>query len=70
MEPCGRTLPGANVSYAVGPTAKLLMLPLLFYHCERSPRGVWVFIAFLASCMLLMAASWLVAFDPDLSLKL
>jgi hypothetical protein len=46
------------------------MLPLLFYHCERSPRGVWVFIAFLASCMLLMAASWLVAFDPDLSLKL
>jgi O-antigen ligase len=56
--------------YAVGPTAKLLMLPLLFYHCERSPRGVWVFIAFLASCMLLMASSWLVAFDPNLSLKL
>jgi O-antigen ligase len=56
--------------YAVGPTAKLLMLPLLFYHCERSPRGLWVFIAFLASCMLLMASSWLVAFDPNLSLKL
>jgi O-antigen ligase len=56
--------------YAVGPTAKLLMLPLLLYHCERSPRGVWVFIAFLASCMVLMAASWLVAFNPDLSLKL
>lgn len=55
--------------YAIGPTAKLLMLPLLFYHCERSPRGVWVFIAFLASCLLLMAASWLVAFDPNLSLK-
>ncbi len=56
--------------YAVAPTAKLLMLPLLLYHCERSPRGVWVFIAFLASCSLLMAASWLVAFNPDLSLKL
>jgi O-antigen ligase len=55
--------------YAVGPTAKLLVLPLLLYHFERSPRGVWVFIAFLASCMLLMAASWLVAFAPDLSLK-
>jgi hypothetical protein len=53
-----------------GPTAKLLMLPLLLYHCERSLRGVWVFIAFLASCMVLMAASWLVAFNPDLSLKL
>jgi O-antigen ligase len=54
---------------AAGPTAKLLMLPLLFYHCERSPRGVWVFMAFLASCLLLMVGSWLVAFDPDLSLK-
>jgi O-antigen ligase len=55
--------------YAVGPTVKLLMLPLLFYHCERSPRGVWVFTAFLASCMLLMAASWITDFNPDLSLK-
>jgi O-antigen ligase len=56
--------------YAVGPTVKLLALPLLLYHFERSPRGVWVFIAFLASCLLLMAVSWLVAFDPKLSLKL
>ena len=56
--------------YAVGPTVKLLALPLLLYHFERSPRGVWVFIAFLASCLLLMAVSWLVAFDPRLSLKL
>jgi O-antigen ligase len=55
--------------YAVGPTVKLLMLPLLLYHCERSPRGVWVFTAFLASCMLLMAASWFADFNPDLSLK-
>ena len=55
--------------YAVGPTVKLLMLPLLLYHCERSPRGVWVFVAFLASCMLLMAASWIADFNPDLSLK-
>jgi O-antigen ligase len=55
--------------YAVSPTAKLLMLPLLLYHFERSPRGVWVFVAFLASCTLLMAVSWVVAFQPDLSLK-
>jgi O-antigen ligase len=55
--------------HAVSPTAKLLMLPLLFYHFERSPRGVWVFAAFLASCTLLMAMSWVVAFAPDLSLK-
>ncbi len=55
--------------YAVGPTVKLLVLPLMFYHFERSPRGVWVFVAFLASCTLLMMATWAVAFDPDLSLK-
>jgi O-antigen ligase len=54
---------------AVGPTAKLLVLPLLFYHFERSSRGEWVFIAFLASCVLLTAMSWLVAFDFHLSLK-
>ncbi len=55
--------------YAVGPTAKLLMLPLLFYHFERSTRGMQVFTAFLASCVLLMAMSWVVAFYPGLSLK-
>ena len=55
--------------YAVGPTAKLLMLPLLLYHFERSPRGAWVFVAFLASCTLLMAVSWVVAFEPNLTLK-
>jgi O-antigen ligase len=56
--------------HAVGPTVRLLALPLLLYHFERTQRGVWVFIAFLASCLLLMALSWLVAFYPNLSLKL
>ena len=55
--------------YAVAPTAKLLLLPLLFYHFERSQRGLWVLIAFLASCVALLAMSWLVAYFPDLSLK-
>jgi O-antigen ligase len=55
--------------YAVGPAAKLLMLPILFYHFERSTRGLQVFAAFLVSCILLMAMSWLVAFDPRLALK-
>ncbi len=55
--------------YAVGPTAKLLMLPLLFHHFERSTRGMWVFIAFLASCTLLMAMSWIVVLDPGITLK-
>ena len=55
--------------YAVGPTAKLLMLPVLFYHFERSSRGLQVFAAFLVSCVLLMAMSWIVAFDPALALR-
>jgi O-antigen ligase len=55
--------------YAVGPTAKLLMLPVLLYHFERSARGVQVLAAFLVSCVLLMVMSWIVAFDPKLALK-
>jgi O-antigen ligase len=55
--------------YAVSPAIKLLVLPGLFYHFERSKRGMWVFIAFLASCVLLMAMSWIVAYVPSLTLK-
>jgi O-antigen ligase len=55
--------------YAVGPTVKLLVLPALLYHFERSPRGNWMFIAFLVSCALLSVMSWLVAFYPGLSLR-
>jgi O-antigen ligase len=55
--------------YAVSPTAKLLVLPLLFYHFERSERGLVVFVAFLVSCALLMLMSWIVAFHPELTLK-
>ena len=51
------------------PPLKLLVLPGLFYHFERSSRGMWVFVAFLVSCTLLMLMSWLVAIDPGLSLK-
>jgi O-antigen ligase len=55
--------------HAVGPTVKLLILPLLLFHFERSERGLWVFTAFLISCTLLAMMSWIVAFDPALSLK-
>ena len=47
-----------------------MMLPLLFYHCERSPRGIWVFKAFLASCIAMVLVSCLVAVYPELSAKL
>jgi O-antigen ligase len=55
--------------HAVGPTARLLILPLLFYHFSRSQRGLWVFAAFLASCGVLAVMSWVVVFFPDLTLK-
>jgi len=41
----------------------------MFYHYERSARGIWVLAAFLVSCALLMAMSWIVALDPALALK-
>jgi O-antigen ligase len=55
--------------HAISPTLKLLVLPGLIYHFERSSRGMWVFVAFLVSCTLLMLMSCLVAIDPSLSLK-
>ena len=55
--------------YAVGPTVKMLALPLLFFHFERSQRGAHVLWAFLLSCTLLLAMSWIVAIEPALALK-
>ena len=55
--------------YAVGPAAKLLMLPVLFYHFERSSRGVQVFTAFLVSCVLLLVMSFIVAWHPAFALR-
>jgi len=59
---CGRGRPGARRFYAVNPTTKLLVLPVLIYHFERSSRGHLVFIAFLVSCAVLSLMSWLVFF--------
>ena len=50
----------------ISPVAKLLAIPFLLYYFERSQRGMWVFIAFLASCALLMGLSWIVLFVPEL----
>lgn len=49
---------------ATGPAAKLLLIPLLIYHYERSSRAHWVFIGFVASCCLLLAYSFLIFVDP------
>ena len=45
------------------------MLPLLFYHFERSPRGHWVFVAFLVVLPAAGGCPAVVAFDPRSPLK-
>ncbi|MDB5583172.1 MAG: hypothetical protein JWR80_8348 [Bradyrhizobium sp.] len=49
----------------ISPVTKLLVIPFLIYHFERSQRGYWVLVAFLASCALLMGLSWIVLFAPE-----
>jgi len=49
----------------IKPVIKLLAIPLLFYHFERSRGANRVFIAFLVSCTLLQALSWIVFFAPE-----
>jgi O-antigen ligase len=51
------------------PVAKLLAIPFLFYHFRRSQRGHWALIAFLASCSVLLAVSFLAFFAPDLKIE-
>ena len=63
-------IPWAVRFHSVGQVAKLLAIPVLILHFEKSGRGLWVALAFLASCTALMLASWLMfadtrlAFDP------
>jgi O-antigen ligase len=55
--------------HGISPVVKLLVIPLLLYHFERSTRGVQVLRMFLVSCVLLLLLSWVVAFDPSLALR-
>lgn len=52
--------------HGINPVGKLLAIPILLYHFERSPRGLWVLAAFLVSCALLMLLSWIVLVAPGL----
>ena len=54
--------------HGIKPVAKLLLIPFLLYHFRRSPRGPWIFTAFLASCTLMMMLSWVVLFFPQMKL--
>ncbi|MGO9361767.1 MAG: O-antigen ligase family protein [Xanthobacteraceae bacterium] len=54
--------------HGINPVAKLGAIPLLLYHFERSQRGLWALAAFAASCVLLLALSWVVLFAPSLKI--
>ena len=51
----------------VNPTLKFLMMPLLIYHFRTTSRSVWILLAFLTSCSVLLALSWITAFAPNLT---
>jgi O-antigen ligase len=57
--------PWSTRFHGVDPVAKLLAIPFLIYHFQRSQRGHWVFAAFLFSSAVLMLASWAVLFAPE-----
>ncbi len=65
------TMWASDISWAarlqgLAPVAKLLLIPIFIYHFEKSERGLWVAIAFLGSCTIVMLLSWLMSFDPQL----
>src|SRR5262249_62062658 len=49
---------------SIKPTLRLLAIPLLFIQFRRSERGMWVLAGFLASCVALLAVSWLLTVWP------
>ena len=51
----------------LGRFVKLLAIPLLIFHFRKSERGNWVFAAFLGSCRVLLAVSYLQAVFPQLA---
>jgi O-antigen ligase len=62
--------PSEERLHQLSQAGKFLVLPLLIYHFQRSPRRMWVLAAFLISCVLLAIVSCITALDPNLSAKL
>ncbi len=58
----------ADRLHAIKPVAKLVLIPPLLYHFNRSDHGFEVCAAFLVSCALLAVFSWIVLLDPTLKL--
>jgi O-antigen ligase len=50
--------------HGISPAVKLALIPFLLHYFQRSQRGPWLFLTFLASSALLMILSWIVLVDP------
>lgn len=61
-------IPWAARLQAINPVAKLVAIPILIRHFEKSGRGLWVALAFLGSCTVVMLVSWLMFADHRLAL--
>jgi O-antigen ligase len=67
-------IPWAARLQGINPVAKLIAIPILIRHFEKSGRGLWVALGFLGSCTIVMLTSWLmfvdhrIVFDPTRSL--
>jgi hypothetical protein len=48
---------------------KFLLIPLFLAQFRRSERGIWVMVAYLASCTALMAVSWILMVWPGTGLN-
>jgi hypothetical protein len=57
-------IPWATRFHSLGQVAKLLAIPVLILHFEKSGRGLWVMIGFIASCAVVMLLSWAMFVDP------
>ncbi|MBR0904607.1 O-antigen ligase [Bradyrhizobium liaoningense] len=62
-------VPWAARLRGVNPTLKLVAIPFLTYHFQRSSRSDWIPIAFLLSCTVLLVLSWITTVEPTFALK-
>ncbi|CAN5174059.1 O-antigen ligase family protein [soil metagenome] len=60
-------IPWATRFHSLGQVAKLLAIPVLILHFEKSERGLWVAVGFIASCAIVMLLSWVMFIDPRLA---
>jgi O-antigen ligase len=61
-------VPWPDRFHGIDQIAKLWFLPLLFTHFQESPRGKWIFAAFVASNVVLLGFSFVVFVAPHLAI--